>query len=92
MLEKPNSRCSIRRVRSLNYWPSPSHWCNLKVRDVIRRIELDGWYRVPARSGHRQYKHPIKRGRVTVAGKLNVDVPPETLKSIWRQAQLPEIK
>jgi len=47
---------------------------------------------VPARSGHRQYKHPIKRGRVTVAGKLNVDVPPETLKSIWRQAQLPEIK
>ena len=64
----------------------------MKVRDVIRRIEADGWYRVPARGGHRQYKHPSKRGRVTAAGRPNVDVPPGTLKNIWRQAQLPEVK
>jgi predicted RNA binding protein YcfA (HicA-like mRNA interferase family) len=58
---------------------------------VIQRIEADGWYRVRARGGHRQYKHPSKRGRVTVAGKMSVDVPPGTLKNIWRQAQLPEV-
>ena len=49
---------------------------------MIRRIEADGWYRVPARGGHRQYKHPSKRGRVTVAGKPSVDVRPGTLKNI----------
>jgi predicted RNA binding protein YcfA (HicA-like mRNA interferase family) len=61
----------------------------MKVRDVIKRLESDGWYRIKSKNGHRQYKHPMKRGRVTVAGKLNVDVPGKTLKSIWRQAQLP---
>ena len=71
-------------------WADSGH--EMKVRDVIRRIEADGWYRVPARGGHRQYKHPRRRGRVTVAGKLSVDVPPGTLKHIWRQAQLPETK
>jgi predicted RNA binding protein YcfA (HicA-like mRNA interferase family) len=62
----------------------------MKVRDVIRRLEADGWYRIKSKNGHRQFKHPSKSGRVTVAGKLSVDVPPKTLKSIWRQAQLPE--
>ncbi len=62
----------------------------MKVRDVIRRLEADGWYRVRAKGGHRQFKHASKKGRVTVAGKLNVDVPLKTLKSIWTQAQLPE--
>lgn len=56
----------------------------MKVRDVIRRLERDGWYRVKSRSGHRQFKHPTKRGRVTVSGQLGVDVPEGTLKRIWR--------
>jgi predicted RNA binding protein YcfA (HicA-like mRNA interferase family) len=62
----------------------------MKVRDVIRRLEADGWYRVRSKSGHRQFKHATKRGRVTVAGKASVDVPVGTLKSIWKQAKLEE--
>lgn len=62
----------------------------MKVRDVIKRLETDGWYRIPSKGGHRQFKHAVKKGRVTVAGKPAADVPIKTLKSIWRQAQLPE--
>ena len=62
----------------------------MKVREVIKRLEADGWYRIKSKSGHRQYKHPVKVGRVTVAGKPGADVKPGTLKSIWRQAQLPD--
>jgi predicted RNA binding protein YcfA (HicA-like mRNA interferase family) len=62
----------------------------MKVRDVIRRLLRDGWYRVKSKGGHRQFKHPTKRGRVTVSGQLGKDVPKDTLKSIWRQAGLPD--
>ena len=55
----------------------------MKVRDVIRRLEADGWYRIKSKGGHRQFKHSDKQGRVTVAGKLSIEVPPKTLKSIW---------
>jgi len=43
---------------------------------------------VAQRGSHRQFKHPVKKGRVTVAGKPNADVPPGMLKSILRQAGL----
>jgi len=62
----------------------------MKARDVIKRLEADGWYRIRSKGGHRQFKHATKKGRVTVAGQLSVDVPIKTLKSIWNQAQLPE--
>jgi predicted RNA binding protein YcfA (HicA-like mRNA interferase family) len=51
-------------------------------------LEKDGWYRVPSRGGHRQFKHPTKSGRVTVAGKPSDDLPPGTLNSILKQAGL----
>jgi predicted RNA binding protein YcfA (HicA-like mRNA interferase family) len=60
----------------------------MKVREVIKMIERDGWYRVPARSGHRQYKHRSKRGRVTIAGKMTDDLAPGTLNSVLKQAGL----
>ena len=60
----------------------------MKVRDVIKLIESDGWYLDRQRSSHRQYKHPTKPGLVTVAGKPSVDLAPKTLKSILRQAGL----
>jgi predicted RNA binding protein YcfA (HicA-like mRNA interferase family) len=60
----------------------------MKVRDVIKIIEADGWYLARTRGSHRHFKHPTKQGIVTVAGKMSVDVPIGTLKSIWRQAQL----
>lgn len=61
----------------------------MKVRDVIKIIEGNGWYHVHTVGDHRQFKHPKKKGRVTVAGQMNVDIPPKTLASIFRQAQMP---
>jgi len=58
----------------------------MKVREVIKLLESDGGYLVSTRGSHRHFKHPVKRGKVTVAGKLSVDVPPGTLNSILRQA------
>jgi predicted RNA binding protein YcfA (HicA-like mRNA interferase family) len=60
----------------------------MKVRDIIRLIEQDGWHLVATRGSHRQYKHRAKPGRVTVAGRLSDDVAPGTLNSIRKQAGL----
>jgi len=60
----------------------------MKIRDVIKLIESDGWYQVDTRGSHRQYKHPIKKGRVTIAGHPHDDLAPGTLNSIFKQAQI----
>ncbi len=60
----------------------------MKVRDIIKLIEADGWYLVATKGSHRQYKHHTKRGRVTIAGHPSHDIAPGTLKSILKQAQL----
>lgn len=60
----------------------------MKVRQVIEVIEQDGWYLVTTKGSHRQFKHAIKLGRVTVAGHFNDDLAPGTLSSILKQAQL----
>jgi predicted RNA binding protein YcfA (HicA-like mRNA interferase family) len=60
----------------------------MKVREVIRILEDDEWALVATRGSHRQYKHPVKRGRVTVAGKASDDLAPGTLNSILKQAGL----
>ncbi len=60
----------------------------MKVRDVIRLIEEDGWYLVRTKGSHRQYKHPTKPGLVTIAGHPNDDLAEGTLSSIFKQAQL----
>lgn len=59
-----------------------------KVREVISMIEDDGWHLVATRGSHRQYKHPEKAGRVTVAGKMSDDMAPGTFNSIMKQAGL----
>ncbi|MCK4385722.1 MAG: type II toxin-antitoxin system HicA family toxin [candidate division Zixibacteria bacterium] len=51
----------------------------MKVRDIIKLIEADGWYLVVTKGSHRQYKHPTKIGRVTIAGNPNDDLAPGTL-------------
>lgn len=38
----------------------------MKIREIIRLIEADGWFIVATRGSHRQYKHPEKKGRVFV--------------------------
>ncbi len=60
----------------------------MKLLDAIKMIEDDGWFRVKAKGGHLQYKHPTKLGRVTIAGHSGHDLAPGTLNSIVKQAQL----
>ena len=60
----------------------------MKVRELIRLLEDDGWHHARTRGSHRQYKHPEKPGIVTVAEKLGLDVPVGTLNAILRQAGL----
>ena len=60
----------------------------MKVKAAISIIEDDGWYLVRTRGSHRQYKHPVKSGLVTIAGKLSDDLASGTANSILKQAQL----
>ncbi len=60
----------------------------MKIRDVIKLIEDDGWYLVVTKGSHRQYKHPTKSGRVTIAGHPTDDLAPGTLNSIFKQARV----
>lgn len=56
-------------------------------REVIQMLKEDGWYEVNTTGSHHQFKHPTKKGRVTVKHP-DKDIPPKTLKSIERQAGL----
>jgi predicted RNA binding protein YcfA (HicA-like mRNA interferase family) len=60
----------------------------MKVGEVLRMLHADGWYLVATRGSHRQFKHPNKPGRVTVAGKPSDDLAPGTLNSILKQSGL----
>lgn len=60
----------------------------MKVRDILRLIQKDGWYRIKAKGGHRQFKHRVKKGRVTVSGQLSDELDKKTEKSILQQAGL----
>ncbi len=62
----------------------------MKVRDIIARLREDGWYQVAQKGSHRQFKHSVKRGRVTIAGHGNDDLAPGTLNSVLEQAGLKE--
>ena len=54
-------------------------------RDVIKRIEADGWVKVRQKGSHAQFKHPSKPGLVTLPTPRR-DIPLGTLRSIARQA------
>lgn len=61
----------------------------MKVCEIIKMIEDDGWYLVRQKGSHRQYKHRIKKGLVTIAAhKMSDDIAKGTLNSILKQAQL----
>ncbi len=60
----------------------------MKVRDVIRMVEKDGWYQVAQRGSHRQFKHSSKPGKVTVAGHPSEEVALGTYNNILKQAGL----
>ncbi|MGA2534506.1 MAG: type II toxin-antitoxin system HicA family toxin [Terracidiphilus sp.] len=60
----------------------------MKVRDLIKKIERDGWRYMYTTGSHRHFKHPEKPGKVTVPGHPSDEVTPGTLKSILKQAGL----
>lgn len=60
----------------------------IKVSAIISALEADGWIKVAQRGSHRQYKHPLKRGKVTVNGHPGDDVYGFLLKSIETQSGL----
>ena len=60
----------------------------MKVGDILRMLQSDGWYLVATRGSHRQFKHAVKPGRVTGPGKPSADHAPGTLNSIFKQAGL----
>ena len=60
----------------------------VKIRAVLRMLADDGWVLVATRGSHRQFEHPVKAGRVTVAGKDSDDLAPGTFNSILKQAGL----
>ena len=60
----------------------------MKVKDIIKLVEKDGWFVVRVKGSHRQFHHSIKKGLVTIAGHLNDDIAKGTQKSILKQAGL----
>ncbi|MBL8501245.1 type II toxin-antitoxin system HicA family toxin [Nitrosomonas sp. sh817] len=62
----------------------------MKVNEVLNILKQDGWYLATTRGSHRQFKHSVKSGRVTVSGKPGDDLAPGTLNSILKQAKLKE--
>ncbi|MDT7541935.1 MAG: hypothetical protein QOE33_1839 [Acidobacteriota bacterium] len=60
----------------------------MKVRNLIKLIEKDGWFWMRTKGSHRQYKHPTKLGLVTVPGHPRDELAPGTLNNILKQAGL----
>lgn len=61
----------------------------LKVSEIIKRLNEDGWYLFRHKgTGHRQFKHAFKTGKTTVNGKLSADITGDLLKSIEKQSGL----
>ena len=59
-----------------------------KVREAIHLVEQDGWSQVDTHGSHRQYKHPVKQGRVTIPGQPGEDLAPVTwLTAYWSQGR-----
>ncbi|HBF7389413.1 TPA: type II toxin-antitoxin system HicA family toxin [Clostridioides difficile] len=54
-------------------------------REILKILSSDGWYEVNCVGDHHQFKHPIKKGKVTVPHPKK-DLPLRTVKSIFKQA------
>jgi predicted RNA binding protein YcfA (HicA-like mRNA interferase family) len=61
----------------------------MKAREIIRLIVDNGWYLSRQKGSHKQFKHPVKKGIVTIAAhKMSDEIAPGTLNSIFKQAQI----
>lgn len=66
------------------------HVATMKVRDLLKLLAADGWIQTSQRGSHRQFEHPTKPGKVTVAGHPGDDIPTGTLNSILTRSGLKE--
>ncbi len=73
-------RYAAARLLAIIFW--------VKVRELLKLLDRDGWVLARTRGSHRQYRHPAKPGTVTVAGKPSAEVPPGTLSGALKQAGL----
>ncbi len=62
----------------------------MKVRELLKLLDKDGWFVDRTRGSHRQLRHSTKAGTVTISGHPSDTVHPKTLKSVLRQAELEE--
>jgi len=61
----------------------------MKISELIKLIENDGWYAARQKGSHIHFRHNSKKGLVTISfHKASKDVPPGTLKSVLKQAQI----
>ena len=60
----------------------------MKADEIIKLLKKDGWFEVAQSGSHKQFKHEKKPGKVTVPMHKPKDIPPGTLKSIYKQAGL----
>jgi predicted RNA binding protein YcfA (HicA-like mRNA interferase family) len=57
-----------------------------KAADVLEMLKEDGWYLDRIKGSHRQFRHPTKKGTVTVNGKQSEVLSQFLLNSIFKQA------
>lgn len=90
MAAAPASRqvvpAAVARRTRIDFEEGRAYPFSVKVREVLRMLQDDGWLLVRTRGSHHQYAHPTKRGLVTVPGNRNDELAPGTLNSILRQA------
>jgi predicted RNA binding protein YcfA (HicA-like mRNA interferase family) len=60
----------------------------MKVRELVKLLQEDGWEQMRMRGSHRQFRHAAKPGTITVAGKPSADIPRGTLAAILKHADL----
>ncbi len=58
----------------------------MKIKAIIAMLKKDGWYLARTKGSHRQFKHSIKSGLVTVSGKLSSEIANGTQNNIFKQA------
>ena len=61
--------------------------CLMQSKDIIKILKQDGWEKCHQKGSHCQYKHPVKKGKVTVPHPKK-DLPKKTVQSIMKQAGL----
>ena len=60
----------------------------MKVKEIIRKLNENGWYLIRQKGSHRQFKNDNIKGLVTIAGKFSDEIDKGTLNSIYKQSKI----